>query len=242
MMMLMVWEPCSIRRSVAARDLVLPAGPGRTLRVRRRSILAVSPFLSHRDTRLFPDAPGAFRPHRFSGAGNAAASATEAGPMSQSQGPDGGSTAAAAAGGFSTYATAPAARITGDTGAQQDVNGGGGLNAGCGGRPEVADELGAIPGVSHTGMAFGGGRFRCGTMQIACVLHSCEPAVLAEPSCGGRRCGLQPSEPRMDRCLPKASRVSSSRSLSAGGCQSKRHQPSKISRAGVLGGRLRRWR
>ncbi len=145
---------------MAARDLVLPAGPGRTLRVRRRSILAVSPFLSHRDMRLFPDAPGAFRPHRFSGAGNAAASATEAGPMSQSQGPDGGSTTAAAAVGFSTDATAHAARKTGDIGAQQDVNGGGGVKAGGGGRPEVADELGAIPGVSQTGMGFGGGRFR----------------------------------------------------------------------------------
>lgn len=46
---------------VAASDLVLPAGIGKSVRIRRGSILAVCPFLSHRDPQMFPDAPGAFR-------------------------------------------------------------------------------------------------------------------------------------------------------------------------------------
>ena len=40
---------------------MLPAGAGRVTRVRRGSVLAICPFLCHRDVRIFPEAPEAFR-------------------------------------------------------------------------------------------------------------------------------------------------------------------------------------
>jgi hypothetical protein len=72
----------SIDVRIAARPLVLPAahsgyaarpgaaadwqhhGSTRGFSVRKGDIIAVSPFLAHRDSRLFPDDPCAFHPNR----------------------------------------------------------------------------------------------------------------------------------------------------------------------------------
>lgn len=162
---------------------MLPSGAGRTVSVRRGSILAVSPFISHRDTRLFPDAPGAFRPQRYAAAAAAAAgdegsqpgasadisngvgaksvaSVAEAG-LQLNAGTSGSSRVVAAASGRDARQS-PAA--SGSGGGAEIARGRGdedpAANGGMHSKAEAADEFGAIPGVSQTGMAFGGGRFR----------------------------------------------------------------------------------
>ncbi len=135
---------------MAARDLVLPAGPSRSIRVARGSILAISPWLSHRDA-AFGEAPGAFRPQRYQDAGGSSASGTAP-----------GSAAGRKAGGTRDDAmensscdsagAAPAAEQSG----LEDCG-----RAGAKGANAAGGELSGIPGVTQTGMAFGGGRFRC---------------------------------------------------------------------------------
>lgn len=174
----------SIDVRVAARDLTLPSGTGRTVSVRRGSILAVSPFISHRDTRLFPDAPGAFRPQRYATASAAAAGTEGCQPAGASADTSNGVSAKSAAetasqhdAGFSgSQRGAAAAAAGGDYDAHESLaadgssssaepatgygNGEPAANGHTHSKAEAADEFGAIPGVSQTGMAFGGGRFR----------------------------------------------------------------------------------
>jgi len=119
---------------VAAQDLVLPAGPGRSIQVKRNSILAVSPFLTHRDTQLFPDAPGAFWPQRY-----------------QKNSKRNSNTGSARGGVGRHAADGDGAVALGATDADMGRD-----------RVEAGDGLGCVPGVAPSGMAFGGGRFRCG--------------------------------------------------------------------------------